>query len=72
MNVPMRLQGLRFAPVIVANDVWFGFNCVVLGGTIIKQGIIVGANSVVLEGQYDEFSILAGVPAKLIKKRTGA
>jgi len=66
---PMIKQGLSFKPIIIEEDVWFGFNCVILGGAIIKRGTIVGANAVVLEGVYDEFSVLGGIPAKILKKR---
>lgn len=68
-ETPMRLQGLGFSPIVIENDVWFGFNCVVLGGTTIKTGSIIAANAVITDGVVEEFSIMGGVPAKLIKKR---
>ena len=69
VDIPMIDQGLSFKSIEIKNDVWFGFNCIVLGGAIIGKGCIVAANAVVKEGKYDEYSIIGGVPAKIIKKR---
>ena len=68
-DIPIRIQGLSFAPIIIEDDVWFGFNCVVLGGTIIEKGSIVGANSVLAGSTFDEFSIIVGAPGHIKKKR---
>jgi galactoside O-acetyltransferase len=65
----IQLQGLTFKPVGINDDVWFGFNCVVLGGTIIGKGSIIAANAVIVEGVVENYSVMGGVPAKLIKKR---
>lgn len=65
----MYKQGLRFFPITIENDVWFGFNCVVLGGTKIGKGSIIAANTVVIPNEYDSFTIIAGVPGKVVKKR---
>jgi len=48
--------------------VWLGFNVVVLGGIEVGNGVIIGANSVVNKNISD-YSIVAGIPAKLIKIR---
>lgn len=69
LNIPMRLQGISFKPVVIEDDVWFGFNCVVLQGTKISKGMIVGANSVVTGGEFEPYSFIAGVPARVIKSR---
>ncbi len=68
-DIPIRLQGLSFSPIKIGDDVWFGFNCVVLGGTVVRKGSIVGANSVLIGNSYDEFSIIVGIPGKVKKKR---
>lgn len=65
---PMRLQGLILAPIIIEDDVWLGANVVILPGVRVKRGSIVGANSVVTK-DVDAFTIVGGVPAKLIKGR---
>lgn len=54
--------------IIINNGVWIGARCSILGGAIIGPGSIVGAGSLVLPGNYPENVVLAGVPAKVIKK----
>lgn len=53
--------------IIIGNDVWLGTNCVILPGTIIGDGSVVMANSVV-KGSFPNQSIIAGVPARAIKR----
>jgi maltose O-acetyltransferase len=62
-------QGLSFNSVLIEDDVWFGFDVKILGGTIIRQGSIIGTNSVINNKQFDPYSIIAGTPAKLLRKR---
>ena len=54
--------------VIIEDDVWLGINVVVMDGVTIGKGSVVGANSVVTKN-IEQYSIVAGSPAKLIKKR---
>ena len=53
---------------VIGNDVWIGQNAVILPGAKIGDGAIIGANSVV-GGHVAPYSIVAGNPAKLIRKR---
>lgn len=55
-------------PVDIGNDVWIGSNVVVIDGVKIGHGSIIGANSVVTR-DVEPYSIVGGVPAKLIRKR---
>jgi len=55
-------------PPIVGNDVWIGNNVQILQGVKIGNGAIIGAGSVVTK-DVDEYTIVAGVPAKFIKNR---
>lgn len=69
-NTAIRLQG--FSPskggIVIEEDVWLGAGVVVLDGAIIRKGCVIGANSLVL-GEIPPFSICAGNPCKVIKKR---
>ena len=53
---------------IIGNDVWIGQNAVILPGTHIGDGAIIGANSVV-GSDVAPYTIVVGNPAKMIKKR---
>lgn len=54
--------------VVIGNDVWICANVVIADGVHIADGCIVGANSVVTSN-VEPYSIIGGVPAKLIRKR---
>ena len=53
---------------VVGNDVWIGQRSLILPGAKIGDGVIIGANSVV-GGEIPPYSIVAGNPARLIRKR---
>jgi acetyltransferase-like isoleucine patch superfamily enzyme len=55
-------------PPIIEDNVWLGRNAVVMPGIIIGTGSIIGAGAVVTK-DVAPFSIMGGVPAKLIKSR---
>lgn len=54
--------------IIIGEDVWIGTNSVVLSGVKIGRGSIIAAGSVVTKN-VEPYSIVGGVPAKLIKSR---
>lgn len=55
-------------PPFIENDVWIGRNAIVMPGIIIGTGSIIGAGAVVTKN-VAPYSIMGGVPAKLIKSR---
>ncbi len=55
-------------PPIIEDNVWIGRNVVVLPGVTISKGSIIGAGAIVNK-DVEPYSIYAGVPAKLIKRR---
>lgn len=55
-------------PVVVEDNVLIGANAVVVEGVHIGQGAVIAAGSVVLEDVPDNM-VVAGVPARIIKKK---
>lgn len=54
-------------PIEICDDVWIGFNSLILKGVIIGRGAIVAAGSVVVK-DVPPFVVVAGSPAKIVKK----
>lgn len=54
--------------VVIGNDVWIGANAVIMPGVSIGDGAIIGAGAVVTN-DVDDYAIVGGVPAKLIRYR---
>jgi len=67
-NVPFREQGHTYGEITLEDDVWISSNCVVTANTKIGKSSIIGAGSVVTKN-VEPYSIVGGVPAKLINKR---
>lgn len=61
-------QGFAGGPIIIGDDVWIGTGAVILPNTKIGKGAVVGANAVVTK-DVELYTVVAGVPAKLIKRR---
>jgi acetyltransferase-like isoleucine patch superfamily enzyme len=55
-------------PTKIGRDVWLGANAVILGGVTIGDGAVVAAGSVVTK-DVEPGAVVAGVPARLIRKR---
>lgn len=64
---PPRERVLGTKPVEIGDRVWLGENVVVLAGSRIGNGCIIGANSVVC-GNIPDKTIAVGAPARPIKK----
>lgn len=54
--------------IVIGNDVWIGYEAVILSGVTIGDGAVIGARAVVTK-DVAPYTIVAGVPAKPIKKR---
>ena len=55
-------------PVVIEDDVWCGANVTILKGVTIGHGSVVAAGAVVTKS-FPPYSIIGGIPAKLIKMR---
>jgi acetyltransferase-like isoleucine patch superfamily enzyme len=63
-------QGVSTKPVIIGDDVWIGANAVILPGVTIGSHVVVAAGAVVTK-DVPENTIVAGVPAKVIRTVNG-
>ena len=54
--------------IVIGNDVWIGYEAVVLAGVTIGDGAIVAARAVVTK-DVPPYTIVGGMPAKPIRKR---
>jgi acetyltransferase-like isoleucine patch superfamily enzyme len=68
IDVPVLEQGRTARGIEVADNVWLGTHVVVADGSRIGRDAIIGAGAVVI-GDIPEFSIAAGIPAKVIRDR---
>jgi maltose O-acetyltransferase len=55
-------------PVTIEQDCWIGFGAIILPGTYIEKGVIVGAGSIV-KGRLESNYVYAGNPIQKIKPR---
>jgi maltose O-acetyltransferase len=72
VDVPMVFQGrVRRPPTVIEDDVWIGTRALIMPGVRVGRGAIVGAGAVVTH-DVDPFTVVGGVPARLIRRRDGA
>jgi len=71
-DIPMIKQGDAKTndPVIIEDDVWLGRNVVVMPGVSIGKGSVVAAGAIVTK-DVEPYTVVGGVPAKVIKNRKG-
>ncbi len=54
--------------IVIGNDVWIGFEAVILSGVTIGDGAIIGSRAVVTK-DVPPYTIVGGVPARTIRRR---
>lgn len=67
-SLMMEQNNLVSKSINISDDVWLAYHVTILKGVNIGTGAVVGACSVVTKS-VDEYAIVAGNPAKLIKYR---
>ena len=70
IDKPIKLQGATRKGVKIGEDCWVGSKAVILDGVTIGSHSIIAAGAVVTK-DVPEYSIVGGVPAKVIKSRKG-
>lgn len=67
-DVPIRDQGEQVSPTVIEDGVWLAANVVVLAGVRVGRGAVCAAGAVVTR-DVAPFTIVGGVPARLIRER---
>jgi acetyltransferase-like isoleucine patch superfamily enzyme len=67
IEIDPRLTILEHKPVEIGEECLLGNGVVILPGTHLGRHCVVGANSVV-RGQFGDFQVIAGIPARVLKK----
>jgi galactoside O-acetyltransferase len=68
-DVPFVNLPARKKKIVVEDNVWVGANAVIIQGVRIGTGSIIDAGAVVTH-DVEPYSVMGGVPARLIRKRT--
>lgn len=67
-DIPIKKQGNISGEIHIGEDVWIASNCVITTNIKIGKGSIIAAGAVVTKN-IGEYSIVGGVPAKVLKNR---
>lgn len=67
VDIHIMEQPLIKLETVVSDNCFLGVGAVILPGTYLGKQCVVGANSVV-RGRFPDYSVIAGVPAKIIKR----
>lgn len=67
-DILIREQGEYEKDIVVEDDVWIGYGAQILPGITLHKGCVVGAGAVVTHDVM-AYSVVAGVPARVIKMR---
>ena len=68
LDIPIKNQGVTKDKTIIGSDVWIGANASIMSGVEIGDGCIIAAGAVVTK-DIPSYSIVGGVPAKILKNR---
>ena len=67
-NILINKQGFEFDKIVIEDDVWIAARCTILSGVTIGKGSVIAAGSVITK-DIPPFSVVAGIPGKIISKR---
>ena len=66
-EAPKKRKVISKGPIIIQDKVWIGDKATILPGVTIGEGAVVAANAVVTK-DVPPYSVVAGVPAKIVRK----
>jgi acetyltransferase-like isoleucine patch superfamily enzyme len=68
LDIPIKQQGITRKGIVVEDDCWVGSNATFLDGAQVGRGCVIAAGAVVT-GTIPAYSVVAGVPGRVIKTR---
>ena len=68
ISVPIRDQGFAESPVVIGDDCWIGSNVVILRGSRIGRGCVIGAGAVV-HGDVPPYSVVIAKHHEVVRSR---
>jgi acetyltransferase-like isoleucine patch superfamily enzyme len=67
-GIPIFKQGITEKGITIGDDVWIGTGSTILDGVNIAEGVVVAAGAVINK-DFPPYSIVGGVPARIIGMR---
>lgn len=67
VNVPISLQNVSTAPIVIEDECWLGANVVVTAGVTIGKHCVIAAGTIVTKN-IPAYSVAVGNPARVIKQ----
>lgn len=67
-DVAVKFQGSRGDKITIGSDGWVGDGVTILAGANIGNHCIIGSKSVVTRGNIPDYSVVAGNPARIVKR----
>ncbi len=68
VELPIGVQMWTNEPVYIGSGSWLGHGSIVLPGARLGRNVVVAGGAVVTAGDVPDFSIVAGVPAKVVRR----
>lgn len=68
LDVPISAQGITRKGIVIEDDCWVGSNVTFLDGVHVGRGCVIAAGTIV-RGEIPSYSVVAGVPGRVIKSR---
>ncbi len=70
LDTPIKKQGIVKSPVVIGRDCWIGEKSTILRGVTVGEGSVIASHALV-NRDVPPRSIVGGVPARVLKSRTG-